>query len=386
MIRKIIYALTITLIYLPQSFASYERLNDRSFEEVSIYTPQRLGFNGSITTIPLKDVNVGPSDKHFYLAASQAAPVSKKSMAFTSHTLYVLSSQGREQTYSLAFQRQIKERISTYGIARLTFDSYDEQCRRLGYGHILDSLHIGLNPHDQVCKVGPRNAYYQRTGQIGGQGLVEFCSRGLSTAKIFDITAHEIGHSILDALRPNFYGKSNNHPYSALHESFGDLSALFASIRLAQFVHPEEIPLFIESPDFCLASGLSDSKTCLRNPATYRGNSCEAHDHSNYLTSFILNSMSRTFTNLEFTIENAVWTSNIFQRLLISTVVNTESFSSLDHFSKLMIDRVSKLTSNYLLNSIVAESMSIELKKLSSYMSCPIPRALPKTQYAFWPN
>jgi hypothetical protein len=384
MIRKIIYALTITLIYLPQSFASYEPLNSSSFEEVSIYTPARLGFNGSIATIALSDVKKGPSDNHFSLSALQRVSVNKKSMAFTNRTLYQVDSYGREQTYipASALQTQIKECISTYGIARLTFDSYYEQARILGYSHILDTLHVELNPHDQICRGGPKNAYYQRTGQVGGQGVIKFCSRGLSTAKIFDITAHEVGHSILDVLPPNFYGNSDNHPYSALHESFGDLSALFASIRLAQFTYPEEIPLFMENPNFCLASDFNGSGTCLRNPTTYRGTSCEAHDYSNYFTSFILNSMSKTFYYLDYASENAVLTSNVFQRLLINTVVSTSSFSSLNHFSKLMISRVYESSRDNSLNSLVTEIMSNELENYLSFMTCPIPRALPKAQSA----
>ena len=47
------------------------------------------------------------------------------------------------------------------------------------------------------------------------------------TARSFDIVAHETGHAILDGLKPNWNGSRN--PYTnALHESFGDLTAIFS--------------------------------------------------------------------------------------------------------------------------------------------------------------
>ena len=376
MLKRIIYTLLTSLSYLPHTFATYDLQDYYTSEQVGIFSPiGRLGFNGSIKTISLTKVRPGPSDEHFSLAPSAITPVAKNHMAFTMDTTYIFGSPGQEQCYSSPYQIQVKERISTYGTARLTFDSYQEQCKRLGLANLLAPLRITLNPYDQICLVGPSNAYYQRTGTNGGQGVIEFCSRGLSTARIFDIVAHETGHGILDTLRPGFLVNSDTHPYKALHESFGDLSALFASIRLAKFTNPSAIPNFLENGNFCLAPGLSTAGTCLRNSATYSGTSCKAHDHSNYLTDFVIRSMRGTFNQLEYSTFNAKWTSDFFQGLLTYTVINAGGFNSLGDFGLLMIGNVETLLQkNYHLSPLINEVMqrAYDSSPLSTN-SCALP-------------
>lgn len=58
------------------------------------------------------------------------------------------------------------------------------------------------------------------------------------TCRSFDIVAHETGHAILDALRPGYWGSM--HPQTgALHEAFGDLTAILT--MLAQMDQCEAI-------------------------------------------------------------------------------------------------------------------------------------------------
>ena len=58
------------------------------------------------------------------------------------------------------------------------------------------------------------------------------------TCRSFDIVAHEAGHAILDALQPGYL--SSWHPQTGgLHESFGDLTAIFT--MLAQMDQCEAI-------------------------------------------------------------------------------------------------------------------------------------------------
>lgn len=58
------------------------------------------------------------------------------------------------------------------------------------------------------------------------------------TCRSFDIVAHETGHAILDALKPGFF--ESWHPQTGgLHESFGDLTAIFT--MLAQLDQCEAI-------------------------------------------------------------------------------------------------------------------------------------------------
>jgi len=50
------------------------------------------------------------------------------------------------------------------------------------------------------------------------------------TCRSFDIVSHETGHAILDALKPGWLGMSNAPQTGALHEAFGDLTAIFLTL------------------------------------------------------------------------------------------------------------------------------------------------------------
>lgn len=58
------------------------------------------------------------------------------------------------------------------------------------------------------------------------------------TCRSFDIVAHETGHAILDALRPGYWSNLTSQT-GGLHESFGDLTAIFT--MLAQMDQCEAI-------------------------------------------------------------------------------------------------------------------------------------------------
>jgi hypothetical protein len=59
------------------------------------------------------------------------------------------------------------------------------------------------------------------------------------TCRSFDIVAHETGHAILDGLKPNWLLIDNPPQTGGLHESFGDLTAIF--LALAQLDQVEAV-------------------------------------------------------------------------------------------------------------------------------------------------
>ena len=59
------------------------------------------------------------------------------------------------------------------------------------------------------------------------------------TCRSFDIVAHETGHAVLDGLKPGWLGIGNPPQTGGLHESFGDLSAIF--LALSQFDQVEAV-------------------------------------------------------------------------------------------------------------------------------------------------
>lgn len=80
------------------------------------------------------------------------------------------------------------------------------------------------------------NAYYSRSGKSlkffyfnnpsdpPGTPIKHFTCRSL------DIVAHETGHAVLDALKPQWLGMGNPPQTGGLHESFGDLTSIFLAL------------------------------------------------------------------------------------------------------------------------------------------------------------
>ncbi|HKP53754.1 MAG TPA: hypothetical protein VJ183_14020 [Chloroflexia bacterium] len=87
------------------------------------------------------------------------------------------------------------------------------------------------------------NAFYQRN--IKSLKFGDFIPPGtppgprVFTCRSFDIVAHETGHAILDGIKPGWLLMGNPPQTGGLHESFGDLTAIFLS--LSQFDQVEAI-------------------------------------------------------------------------------------------------------------------------------------------------
>jgi hypothetical protein len=85
-------------------------------------------------------------------------------------------------------------------------------------------LPIGLDEGEDL------NAYYDRNGlhffhaNVGGQVVY--------SGESPDVCSHELGHAVLDSLRPELWDASFIEG-GAFHESFGDISALLAGLQLA---------------------------------------------------------------------------------------------------------------------------------------------------------
>ncbi len=70
---------------------------------------------------------------------------------------------------------------------------------------------------------------YQRALADGGGERVYTC-------RSLDIVSHETGHAVLDGLKPNWLASSNPPQTGGLHESFGDLSAIFLTLSQLDLV------------------------------------------------------------------------------------------------------------------------------------------------------
>lgn len=73
------------------------------------------------------------------------------------------------------------------------------------------------------------NARYDRRGVWFFRRTV--AGVAVATCESSEIVEHETGHAVLDALRPQLFNAASAE-VSALHEAFGDISALLSSLRL----------------------------------------------------------------------------------------------------------------------------------------------------------
>src|SRR5262245_11985496 len=101
-----------------------------------------------------------------------------------------------------------------------------------------DPIHV-FPHHSQMM-----NAFYQRNSKTLAFGF--FAKPGappntplIFTCRSLDIVAHETGHAILDGLKPLWLSSGNTPQTGALHEAFGDLTAIF--LALSQFDQVEAI-------------------------------------------------------------------------------------------------------------------------------------------------
>jgi hypothetical protein len=75
-----------------------------------------------------------------------------------------------------------------------------------------------------------RNAYYSRSAKALKFFYFPSAGSTVYTCRSLDIVAHETGHAILDGLKPGWIGNSNAPQTGGLHESFGDLMAIFLAL------------------------------------------------------------------------------------------------------------------------------------------------------------
>lgn len=122
----------------------------------------------------------------------------------------------------------------TFCVTRMTLNMYQ---RMLGGASIPWAWNTG-GITDPVT-VSPRagvtpNAYYSRSQKA--LKFFYFTPSGATapvyTCRSLDIVAHETGHAILDGLKPGWLSGGNPPQTGGLHESFGDLTAVFLALSM----------------------------------------------------------------------------------------------------------------------------------------------------------
>jgi len=124
--------------------------------------------------------------------------------------------------------------VHTFTIVRQTLTMLRRALNRMG---ITQNFNWFWGP--EPIQVYPRagldaNAYYSRNEKA--LRFFYFHPSGdeskplIYTCHSFDIVAHEVGHAALDSLKPEFLSSSWHPETGGLHESFGDLTAMFTML------------------------------------------------------------------------------------------------------------------------------------------------------------
>ena len=122
--------------------------------------------------------------------------------------------------------------VHAYAVVRQTFTMYQRALSsplpwQWNTGGNTDPLSVF--PHglpDTMNAFYSRNQKALRFGDFIKPG-VPLNSPRIFTCRSFDIVAHETGHAVLDGLQPQWLSANNPPQTGGLHESFGDLSAIF---------------------------------------------------------------------------------------------------------------------------------------------------------------
>jgi hypothetical protein len=125
--------------------------------------------------------------------------------------------------------------IHTFSVVRQTLTMYQ---RILGAAPLPWQWNSGANtlPITVFPRAGETaNAFYSREEKALKFFFFSPPGSPPGTPKVFtcrslDIVAHETGHAVLDALKPNWLLRGNPPQTGGLHESFGDLTAIFLTL------------------------------------------------------------------------------------------------------------------------------------------------------------
>ncbi len=130
--------------------------------------------------------------------------------------------------------------VHTYAVVRQTIDMYEHALAKYGSGKKIawswnaagDMRPLLVYPHGLADQA---NAYYTRFDHSlkFGHFMPKDGDERVYACRSSDIVAHEAAHAILDGLKPGWMRSKRPAQTGALHEAFGDLTAVF--LVLSQF-------------------------------------------------------------------------------------------------------------------------------------------------------
>ena len=122
--------------------------------------------------------------------------------------------------------------VHTFAVVYEVLQMYRRAFSKRGLGELhwqWGQTPINVSPHAGFAA----NAYYSRSERALKFYFFDDATSGerIYTCHSADVVAHETGHAILDAICPNYWPSTSTFPQTgALHESFGDITALLYAL------------------------------------------------------------------------------------------------------------------------------------------------------------
>lgn len=127
--------------------------------------------------------------------------------------------------------------VHTFAIVRMTLTMYQRALASNGAASPLpwqwnsasNTAPLRVFPHGLPNVM---NAYYSRSDKAlkFGDFIPSGAADRVYTCRSLDIVSHETGHAVLDGLKPQWLLSNNPPQTGGLHESFGDLTAIFLAL------------------------------------------------------------------------------------------------------------------------------------------------------------
>ena len=127
--------------------------------------------------------------------------------------------------------------VHTFSIVRMTLTMYQRALASNGtapplpwqWNSASNTAPLSVFPHGLPNVM---NAYYSRSDKAlkFGDFIPSGATERVYTCRSLDIVSHETGHAVLDGLKPNWLLSNNPPQTGGLHESFGDLTAIFLAL------------------------------------------------------------------------------------------------------------------------------------------------------------
>ncbi|WP_300750760.1 hypothetical protein [Janthinobacterium sp.] len=127
--------------------------------------------------------------------------------------------------------------VHTFAIVRMTLTMYQRALASIGtpsplpwqWNSASNTAPLSVFPHGLPNVM---NAYYSRSDKAlkFGDFIPSGATERVYTCRSLDIVSHETGHAVLDGLKPQWLLSNNPPQTGGLHESFGDLTAIFLAL------------------------------------------------------------------------------------------------------------------------------------------------------------